>query len=44
MIVKTEIALKNFEFWSGAADRAKYLTNDEFNVIESHMDDLCTLR
>jgi len=40
MIVKTEIALKNFEFWSGAADRAKYLTNDEFNVIESHMDDI----
>lgn len=39
MTVKTEIALKDFEFWSGAAEIAKYLTDDEFDVIENYLEE-----
>ncbi|MDD4000111.1 MAG: hypothetical protein PHX62_04365 [Bacilli bacterium] len=35
-----EESISNFEFWSGAEDTAKYLTNKEFNTIESMLEDL----
>lgn len=34
MRVITETNLRDFEFWSGAADTAKYLTDGEFDTIE----------
>ena len=40
MIIKTETTLKNFEFWSGAKDTVKYLTESELDIIESCLDDL----
>jgi hypothetical protein len=38
-IIKEE-NLSNFEFWSGAKDTAKYLTEEEFNTIESVLEDM----
>lgn len=38
-IVKEE-SLSNFEFWSGAKDTAKYLIDDEFNIIEDILEEL----
>lgn len=35
-----EESISNFEFWSGAKDTAKYLTDKEFNTIESMLEDL----
>jgi hypothetical protein len=35
-----EESISNFEFWSGAKDTAKYLTEEEFNTIESMLEDL----
>ena len=37
MIITKEIALRNFGFWGGAADVAKYLTDDEFDIIEEEI-------
>ena len=34
MKIFSEISLSGFEFWSGARDRAEYLTDDEFDTIE----------
>ena len=31
--------MKDFEFWSGARDRAKYLTDDQFDTIEAILED-----
>ena len=39
MKIYTEQSLKDFEFWSGARDRAKYLTDDQFDTIESILED-----
>ena len=39
MKVYTEQSLKDFEFWSGARDRAKYLTDDQFDTIETILED-----
>lgn len=39
MIIKKEESLSNFEFWSGAKDTAKYLTDDEFNTIENMLEE-----
>ena len=39
MKIYTEQSLKDFEFWSGASDRAKYLTNDQFDTIEAILED-----
>ena len=39
MKVYTEQSLKDFEFWSGARDRAKYLTDDQFDTIEAILED-----
>ena len=35
-----EESLRNFDFWSGAADTVKYLTSEEIDSIESILDDL----
>ena len=39
MKVYTEQSLKDFEFWSGAKDRTKYLTDDQFDTIETILED-----
>lgn len=35
-----EKSLKDFEFWSGAKDTIKYLTDSEMDTIESILEDL----
>ena len=35
-----ENSLSNFEFWSGAKDRAKVLTESDFDNIEAQLEDL----
>ncbi len=35
-----EVSLTNFEFWSGAKDRAAKLTDDELEQIESMLEEL----
>lgn len=32
-------SISSFEFWSGAKDTAKYLTDDELNTIESILEE-----
>lgn len=34
-----EESIHNFNFWSGAADRVKYLTSDELDTLESIIED-----
>ena len=40
MKLHKEESLSNFEFWSGAKDTAKYLTDGEFATIESMLEDI----
>ena len=40
MTIKTETTLKNFDFWSGAKDTVKYLTESELDTIESYLEEL----
>lgn len=40
MKVIEEISLKDFEFWAGAVDTAKYLTDDELDAIEESLEEL----
>lgn len=40
MIIKTGTTLKNFDFWSGAKDTIKYLTESELDTIESYLEEL----
>lgn len=40
MKIYKEESLSNFEFWSGARDRAKYITCKEFDTIESILEEL----
>ena len=40
MTIKTETTLNNFEFWSGAKDTVKYLTESELDTIESYLEEL----
>jgi len=40
MKLHKEESISDFEFWSGAKDTAKYLTDEEFNTIESMLEDL----
>lgn len=40
MKITTEKSLKNFEFWSGALDRVKYLTDEELDTIEAILEEL----
>ena len=35
-----EESLSNFEFWSGAKDRAEVLTVEDFDNIEAQLEDL----
>ena len=39
MKIYREESLSNFEFWSGAKDRAKYLGYRDFDIIESILED-----
>lgn len=39
MKIYTEKSLNDFDFWSGAKDTVKYLTEDEINLIESILED-----
>lgn len=40
MKVTEELSLSNFDFWGGAKERAKMLTIDELDEIESQLEDL----
>jgi hypothetical protein len=35
MKIYKEESIKNFQFWSGAKDTVKYLTDDELDTLES---------
>lgn len=37
MKIYTENSLTNFEFWSGAKDTVKYLTDEELDTIEKNV-------
>lgn len=39
MKIYEEKSLRDFEFWSGAKDRVKYLTDDELDQIEAILED-----
>ena len=39
MKIYSEISLRDFEFWGGARETVKYLTDDEMNTIESYLED-----
>ena len=39
MKVTEDIDLRDFEFWSGARDNVKYLTDDELDTIQSILED-----
>lgn len=40
MIVKSNVSLSNFKFWSGAVDRTSKLTSDDFETIENVLTDM----
>ena len=40
MKVIHETSLKDFEFWSGACETVKYLTDEELDTIESMLEEL----
>lgn len=40
MKICKEESLRNFDFWSGAKDTVKYLTFEEFDTIESILEDI----
>lgn len=40
MKIYKEESLSNFEFWSGAVDTVKYLTDDELDKIEEMLEEL----
>lgn len=39
MIITRDDYLRNFEFWSGARDRVRYLTDQELDQIESILEE-----
>ena len=39
MKIYKEESLRNFEFWSGACVRVKYLTDEEIDTIESILEE-----
>jgi len=41
MRIYRDIPLTQFEFWAGAKDTVKYLTEFELEEIESILEDLC---
>lgn len=40
MKIYEEKSLRNFEFWSGAKDTVKYLTDEELDTMESILEDI----
>lgn len=40
MIIKSDVSLSGFKFWSGAVDRASKLTSDDFSKIEDALTEL----
>lgn len=40
MKIYSEKSLNDFEFWSGARDAVKYLTDDEIEQIEQELEEL----
>lgn len=40
MTITTEKSLRSFEFWGGALDTVKYLTDEELDTIEEILDEL----
>lgn len=40
MTIHSETALRNFEFWSGAKDRADMLTCSQLDAIETELEQL----
>ena len=40
MKIYSEKSLRDFEFWSGAKDRVKYLTEEELDTIEGMLEEL----
>jgi len=40
MKIVSEMRLCHFEFWAGAADRVKYLTWEQLDIIEGILDDI----
>lgn len=40
MKIYTEKSLREFDFWSGAKDTVKYLTDKELDFIESQLEEL----
>ena len=40
MMIHCNVSLSSFDFWSGARDTAKYLTEDDFRIIEEILEDL----
>lgn len=40
MKIYKEESLRNFEFWSGACDRVKYLTSEELDTIEEILEEI----
>lgn len=40
MTVKQDITLKEFEFWAGGKDWARWFTDDEMDTIEHYLEDV----
>lgn len=40
MTITTEKSLRSFEFWGGAKDTVKYLTDEELDTIEGILEEL----
>ena len=40
MKIYSEQSLRNFDFWSGAKSRVKYLTDEQLDTIESMLEEL----
>ena len=41
MKIVKEISLKEFPFWGGAKDYAALLTDEEFDLIEENLKEIC---
>lgn len=40
MTIATEQKLRDFDFWSGAAQTRQYMTDDEVDIIEATLEEL----
>jgi len=40
MKIYCDVSVKEFEFWAGARDTVKYLTEEDLDMIESVLEDL----